>query len=89
MVGLNLTHQALATPAVVDRMRSMNHEIGRICGEWMVFPRSSYRAVCDFESPPVHDPCTIAWLIDPELITWQDFFVAVETKEEWTREPRW
>jgi pyrimidine-specific ribonucleoside hydrolase len=85
MVGLNLTHQALATPAVVDRMRSMNHEIGRICGEWMGFFGSSYRAVWDFESPPVHDPCTIAWLIDPELITWQDCFVAVETKGEWTR----
>jgi pyrimidine-specific ribonucleoside hydrolase len=85
MVGLNLTHQALATPAVVERMRSMNHDIGRICGEWMGFFGSSYRAVWDFESPPVHDPCTIAALIDPELITWQDCFVAVETAGEWTR----
>jgi len=85
MVGLNLTHQALATPAVVDRMRAMKHDVGQICGEWMGFFGSSYRAVWDFESPPVHDPCTIAALIDPELITWQDCFVAVETKGEWTR----
>lgn len=85
MVGLNLTHQALATPAVVDRMRSMEHDIGRICGEWMGFFGSSYRDVWDFESPPVHDPCTIAALIDPELITWQECFVAVETSGEWTR----
>jgi purine nucleosidase/pyrimidine-specific ribonucleoside hydrolase len=51
----------------------------------MGFFGSSYRAVWDFESPPVHDPCTIAALIDPELITWQDCFVAVETAGEWTR----
>lgn len=85
MVGLNLTHQALATPEVVARMQSMGHSLGRICGEWMGFFGSSYRAVWDFDSPPVHDPCTIAALIEPTLITWQETFVAVETRGEWTR----
>jgi pyrimidine-specific ribonucleoside hydrolase len=85
MVGLNLTHQALATPEVVARMRAMNHPLGNISGEWMGFFGSSYRAVWSFESPPVHDPCTVAALIDPTLITWQDCFVAVETQGEWTR----
>ena len=85
MVGLNLTHQALATPEVVTRMRAMDHPLGRICAEWMGFFGSSYRALWDFESPPVHDPCTVAALIDPALITWQDCFVAVETQGKWTR----
>ncbi len=85
MVGLNLTHQALATPAVVERMRSMDHELGRVCSEWMGFFGSSYRDVWGFDSPPVHDPCTVAALIDPTLIRWQDSFVAVETCGEWTR----
>jgi len=85
MVGLNLTHQALATPEVVARMQAMQHSIGRICGEWMGFFGSSYHAVWSFDSPPVHDPCTIAALIEPELISWQDCFLAVETRGEWTR----
>lgn len=85
MVGLNLTHQALATPEVVARMQAMQHSIGRICGEWMGFFGSSYHAVWNFDSPPVHDPCTLAALIEPELITWQECFLAVETKGEWTR----
>lgn len=85
MVGLNLTHQALGTPEVVARMQAMRHSIGRICGEWMGFFGSSYRAVWNFDSPPVHDPCTIAALIEPDLITWQECFLAVETKGEWTR----
>jgi pyrimidine-specific ribonucleoside hydrolase len=85
MVGLNLTHQALATPEVVARMKAMDHIIGRTCGGWMGFFGSSYRSVWSFDSPPVHDPCTVAALIDPSLVTWQESFVAVETRGEWTQ----
>lgn len=85
MVGLNLTHQALATPGVVARMRAMNHHVGRVAAEWMGFFGSAYRAIWEFESPPVHDPCTVAALIRPDVIRWQRCFVAVETIGEWTR----
>lgn len=85
MVGLNLTHQALATAEVVSRMRAMNHHVGRVAAEWMGFFGSSYRAIWEFDAPPVHDPCTVAALIRPELIGWRRCFVAVETGGEWTR----
>ncbi len=85
MVGLNLTHQALASQEVVDRLTAMDHHLGRVAAEWMGFFGSSYRAIWSFDAPPVHDPCTVAALIDPRLITWQDSFVAVETSGEWTR----
>src|SRR3712207_7381726 len=38
-----------------------------------------------FRSPPVHDPCTVALLIDPTLMRCADAFVAVETEGRWTR----
>jgi purine nucleosidase/pyrimidine-specific ribonucleoside hydrolase len=85
MVGLNLTHQALAVPSVVERMQAMNHAIGKTCAEWMGFFGSSYRSVWSFEAPPVHDPCTIAALIDPTLISWTNTFLAVELEGRWTR----
>ncbi len=85
MVGLNLTHQALATPEVVARMRAMNHHVGRVAAEWMGFFGSSYRAIWEFDAPPVHDPCTVAALIRPDVMTWRRCFVAVETAGEWTR----
>ena len=85
MVGLNLTHQALATPDVVERMRAMKHPLGQVCAEWMGFFRSSYESVWSFQSPPVHDPCTIAALIDPMVIQWQSSFLAVELEGEWSR----
>lgn len=85
MVGLNLTHQALATPAVVDRMRAMDHQVGRVAAAWMGFFGSSYRAIWEFDAPPVHDPCTVAALIQPGLVGWRRAFVAVELRGEWTR----
>ncbi len=85
MVGLNLTHQALATPEVVDRMSQMPHLIGRTCAEWMGFFGSSYRSLWEFEAPPVHDPCTVAALIDPDVIEWREAFLAVELDGRWTR----
>ena len=85
MVGLNLTHQALATEAVVSRMIAMRTKVGTACAEWMGFFGSSYRAVWSFESPPVHDPCTVAVLIDETLITWKDSYVAVELVGKYSR----
>ncbi len=85
MVGLNLTHQALATREVVDRMSAMEHEVGRVCAAWMGFFGDSYNRVWEFDAPPVHDPCTVAALIDPALIEWREAFVAVELDGRWTR----
>ena len=85
MVGLNLTHQALATQDVVARMAAMDHEVGRTCAAWMGFFGDSYERIWEFEAPPVHDPCTIAALIDPDIIEWRDAFVAVELDGTWTR----
>lgn len=85
MVGLNLTHQALATAEVVARMQAMPHLLGQTTAAWMGFFGSSYQRVWEFDSPPVHDPCTVAALLRPELISWRECFVAVELDGTWTR----
>lgn len=85
MVGLNLTHQALATPDVVKRMLAVPGVIGQTCAAWMGFFGDSYERLWEFSSPPVHDPCTIAALLDPDVIEWREAFVAVELDGRWTR----
>jgi pyrimidine-specific ribonucleoside hydrolase len=85
MVGLNLTHQALATPEVVARMAAMDHSVGKTCAAWMGFFGASYNRIWQFDAPPVHDPCTIAALVDPDLIEFRKAFVAVELEGRWTR----
>jgi purine nucleosidase/pyrimidine-specific ribonucleoside hydrolase len=85
MFGLNVTHQALATPEVVERMREMQHGVGQAAAAWMGFFGSSYKSVWNFAAPPVHDPCTVFHLIEPGSVSYADSFVAVETEGSWTR----
>jgi purine nucleosidase/pyrimidine-specific ribonucleoside hydrolase len=51
----------------------------------MAFFGASYERVHGEFAPPVHDPCTVALLIDPTLMRCVDTFVAVETEGRWTR----
>ena len=44
----------------------------------MDFFRASYRENQDFVDPPVHDPCTVPYLIDPTVITTRRCPVDVE-----------
>jgi len=85
MIGLNLTHQALATREVLERVRALPGEPARAVAGWMDFFGSRYERVFGRFAPPVHDPCTIALLIDPGVMRCADTFVAVETEGRWTR----
>src|SRR4051794_18928526 len=84
MIGLNLTHQARATREVLDRVREIPGEPARAVEGWMAFFGERYERVHGEFAPPVHDPCTVALLIDPTLIRCVDTFVAVETEGRWT-----
>jgi len=85
LVGLNLTHQALATDAVVDRVRAIGGPLADTMAGWLRFFGDSYRSVFGFSAPPVHDPCAVARVIAPELVRCVDAFVAVELTGRWTR----
>jgi purine nucleosidase/pyrimidine-specific ribonucleoside hydrolase len=85
MIGLNLTHQALATREVFERIQALPGEPARAVAGWMEFFGSRYERVFGRFAPPVHDPCTIAVLIDPDVMRRVDTFVAVETEGRWTR----
>ena len=85
MIGLNLTHQARATPEVLQRIQAVPGEPARAVAGWMAFFGATYQRVHGELAPPVHDPCTVALLIDPALMRCVDTFVAVETEGRWTR----
>ena len=65
MIGLNLTHQARATTEVLERVRALPGEPARAVTGWMEFFGGRYERVHGEFAPPVHDPCTVALLIDP------------------------
>jgi purine nucleosidase/pyrimidine-specific ribonucleoside hydrolase len=85
MVGLNLTHQAQASPEVVDRLRAVGNPAAEATVGWLSFFADTYRTVYGFAGPPVHDACAVALLIDPSLVRSVETFVAIETEGRWTR----
>jgi purine nucleosidase len=85
MIGLNVTHQALATPEVIAEFRGLDTRLGAICAELMTFFASTYRRVFGFESPPVHDPIAVAAVIDPSIVRTVAAPVTVELAGTYTR----
>ena len=68
MVGLDLTHQALATPEVVDAIAAVGTTTSKMVIDILDFFRTAYARVQGFSSPPVHDPCAVAYLIEPDVV---------------------
>jgi purine nucleosidase len=84
MVGLDLTHQALATPAVLQRLGALGTPVANIAVQLMEFFRETYRRNAGFDSPPVHDPCAVARVIDAHVMQCVDALVTIETRGEFT-----
>jgi purine nucleosidase/pyrimidine-specific ribonucleoside hydrolase len=85
MVGLNLTHQAQATPEVVERLRAVGNAASEAAIGWLTFFADTYRTVYGMAGPPVHDACAVALMIDPAVLRSVETFVAIETEGRWTR----
>ena len=79
MIGLDLTHQALATPEVIGRIGALGTPLAATTVELMRFFAGTYKAMSGFDSPPIHDPCAVARIIDPSLVECVATHVTVET----------
>ena len=68
MVGLDLTHQALATSEVIEKISAIKTKPAKFVLEMLEFFGKMYKQAQGFTYPPVHDPCAVAYVINPELI---------------------
>ncbi len=80
MCGLDVTHKALVFQEDIERFRSIGNRTGQVIAELMDFFSIFYRK----ERPELdggaalHDPCAIAWLIDPSMFQSKACYVDVE-----------
>ncbi len=79
MLGLHLTHQAIAGPAQMARLAALDTPAGRAVTGMITRPRPGGLGT---DGHPMHDPCVIAWLLWPDLFSGRDCHVAVETGGE-------
>jgi len=68
MVGLDLTHEALATPEVAASIAAIGTKPAKFVGELLEFFGHAYKDEQGFDHPPVHDPCAVAFVIDPSVM---------------------
>jgi inosine-uridine nucleoside N-ribohydrolase len=84
MVPLETTHRALATPEVIKRIAALDFPLAHVCVELLGFFAETYLRVFGFTAPAVHDPCAVAWVIDPTIVPTQRMRVDVETEAEFS-----
>src|SRR5437764_2776726 len=84
MSPLEVTHQALATEEVLGRLRAANRPVANFVADMLAFFGETYRNVFGFPAPPVHDPCAVAAVIDPDILHAHTIRVEIETMGEWT-----
>ena len=84
MVGLDVTRQAIATPARVEEIRSLGTAPAlAVCGMLEYY---GARTTAEYRhGPPLHDPCVIAYLLKPELCEGRDMHVAIELAGEYAQ----
>lgn len=86
MAGLDVTHRAQIHGMDIERFRQVGNPVATIVAELLDFFMEYHKdAKWGFTGAPLHDPCTIAWLLKPELFTCVERWVGVETQGKYTQ----
>ncbi|MCF1304425.1 pyrimidine-specific ribonucleoside hydrolase RihA [Raoultella ornithinolytica] len=86
MAGLDVTHRAQIHGQDIERFRQVGNPVATIVAELLDFFMEYHKdAKWGFTGAPLHDPCTIAWLLKPELFTSVERWVGVETQGKYTQ----
>ena len=84
VMPLDVTHKALTTRPRIEAFRALGTEPGRMVAEWTDFFERFDMEKYGSEGAPLHDPCVIGYLIQPELFSGRHINVMVETQGEFT-----
>ena len=86
MCGLDVTHRAVVFQKDIDLFRAIGNKTGEAAANILEFYSRFYRENrIELEGgAALHDPCAIAWLINPDLFKTKSCYVAIETKGELT-----
>lgn len=84
MMPLDVTHKALTTAKRVKAIRDIGTRVGIAVAEMLEFFERFDEKKYGTDGGPLHDPCVIAYLLQPELFSGRECNVAVETTSELT-----
>ena len=82
--GLDVTHQVLSTRERVARIKALDNPVADATAGMLSFFHKYDSKKYGSEGAPLHDPCTIAFLLRPALFETKDVNISVETASELT-----
>jgi purine nucleosidase len=85
MFGLDATHQVRATEDRIAAVEAVGTAMADAAASMMRFSQRIEREIVGWDSPPVHDPCPVAWLLKPALFELAPCRIRVETQSDLTR----
>jgi inosine-uridine nucleoside N-ribohydrolase len=84
MIGLDVTHQAVTTPAIQERLRAAGR-VGTFVAELVDFFTVYHQETYGWDGAPIHDAVAVAYVIEPSLVTVRRRNVEIELASELCR----
>ncbi len=84
VMPLDVTHKVMTNRARIEGFRALGTGVGRVAAEWADFFERFDMEKYGMEGAPLHDPCVIAYLIQPDLFKGRHINVMIETQSELT-----
>lgn len=78
LIPLDLTHTVQMTEPIFKELSEINNPFCQKMLSLFRYFQKTYKDTQDFDWPPVHDPCTIYYLLHPNRFVGRDCFVEVE-----------
>lgn len=83
MAGLDVTHKALIYEEEVALFRNQGGKVSKMVAELLDFFFQFHKGG-GFSGSPLHDPCAVAYVINPALFQGKPYRVDIETQGEFT-----
>jgi len=85
VLPLDVTHKALTSEKRVEAFKNINSPVGNAVAKWTNFFERFDKEKYGSKGAPLHDPCVIAYLIEPNIFYGRYVNVEIETSSELTR----
>jgi len=82
MAGLDVTRKVLCLPSIVERMSKIDNQAAKLFVDLMTFFNKTQKEVFGWDGGPLHDPVTIAFLLDPTVLTLRECFTQIDIRSE-------
>ncbi len=80
MVGLDVTRKVLCYPEIVERMGKIENRASKLFVDLMGHFCKTQKEVFGWEGGPLHDPVTLAYLIDPSVLKVKPMNVRIDIR---------